>query len=629
MRSCGFIRLVAVRCGIALLSGAILAAAEQLTPAGLPRNQALYVPMRDGVKIAVDVWLPVDLAAGARVPAIIKMTPNWRAVGLVKQTGAMRLLSMTGAIPTEDFNTEEATIIGKAGYAIVYVDTRGTGASFGVKTSPFSFDEIADYGEVVDWITKQPWSNGTLAALGVQYDGTAAELILAACRPAIKAVVPLFSDFDPWGDNIAPGGVVNDWFLKFWQRGSRMLDTNDLVEVAKYRHRDYDLLKRVIYGVKRVDTDSDGVMLASAIKLRAANVDLYKAGHQVEYRDTPFGATGKTFDAVSPIGLKDAIEASKVPMFVWTSWLDAGSARGALARFVEFTNPQIVVIGPWSHESKFDVNPFGPPDAAAKPSKEERYAQYLAFLDDCLKGNATPAREVRYFTMGENAWKTTAVWPPKDVSMQRWYFEADSALSTTAPTAADGADVYSITFDATTGASNRWHTQADGDDVIYPDRATEDKKLLTYTSGPLDRAVEITGHPVVTLFAASTATDGAFYVYLEMIAPDGRVIYVTEGMLRAVHRKVSADAPPHAVFGPNHTFKHADAQPLEPGQVAEIGFDLLPTSVRILQGYRLRVSVAGHDASGFTRYPVEGDPVISLARNTQHASCIDLPIIAR
>jgi hypothetical protein len=55
--------------------------------------------------------------------------------------------------------------------------------------------------------------------------------------------------------------------------------------------------------------------------------------------------------------------------------------------------------------------------------------------------------------------------------------------------------------------------------------------------------VEITGHPVVTLYVTSTAKDGAFYVYLEDVDENGKVTYVTEGQLRPLHRKVSNEIP--------------------------------------------------------------------------------------
>ena len=150
---------------------------------------------------------------------------------------------------------------------------------------------------------------------------------------------------------------------------------------------------------------------------------------------------------------------------------------------------------------------------------------------------------------------------------------------TTKPTNREGADRYTVDFEATTGTTNRWATNNTGEDVRYPSRRTADRRLLTYTSLPLPDDIEITGQPRVALNVGSTHSDGAFFVYLEDVAPDGTVRYLTEAELRALHRKVSNEDPPYRVVGPYHSFKQKDALPLVPGQIAEIGFELMPVSV--------------------------------------------------
>jgi hypothetical protein len=139
--------------------------------------------------------------------------------------------------------------------------------------------------------------------------------------------------------------------------------------------------------------------------------------------------------------------------------------------------------------------------------------------------------------------------------------------------------------------------------------------------------MEITGHVVVHLWVRSTHEDGAFYVYLDAEAPDGRVVYLTDGQLRALHRKLSPEEPPYRTWEPYHSFERADGAPLVPGEVAELRFGLQPTSVRIPEGWRLRVSIAGHDADTFARIPAEGDPVIAVERNLIHASYLELPVV--
>ena len=182
---------------------------------------------------------------------------------------------------------------------------------------------------------------------------------------------------------------------------------------------------------------------------------------------------------------------------------------------------------------------------------------------------------------------------------------------------------------ATTGDATRWHTGLMRTDVVYPDRAEEDEKLLTYTSAPMETDVEITGNPIITLYVASTETDSTFHVYLEDVAPDGRVTYITEGIMRAIHRQVSGEEPLYTSSGPYHSFERADATPLMAGKVTEICFNLYATSVLIKKGHRIRIAVAGHDGSMFARYPAEGTPVLTMQRNTVHPSHVELPMIVR
>ncbi len=110
------------------------------------------------------------------------------------------------------------------------------------------------------------------------------------------------------------------------------------------------------------------------------------------------------------------------------------------------------------------------------------------------------------------------------------------------------------------------------------------------------------------------------------LAPGGQVTYITEGMLRAINRRVSQAEPSYVQWGPYHTLARGDAMPLVPGQVSEISFNLYATSVLIRQGHRIRIAIAGTDASTFARYPVEGTPTFTVQRNAVYASCIVLPM---
>jgi putative CocE/NonD family hydrolase len=372
---------------------------------------------------------------------------------------------------------------------------------------------------------------------------------------------------------------------------------------------------------------------ADAIAVRKNIPGVWESLQQITFRDDrPPAWRGWSMDDWGIHHWAAQVEASKTPMLSWGGWMDAGTADGVLRRFMTLSNPQRVFVGPWNHGGGSHASPFLPPDAPTDPPERQQDLEDLCFLDGVLgrNGAAHPAGKfLVYYTMGEERWKTTREWPIAGTQPQRWYLAGGNTLSTTAPSGATGADSYRVDFEATTGKTNRWATQADGRDVVYADRAEQDQRLLTYTSAPLGADAEFTGHPSVTLYVSSTHTDGAVFVYVEDVAPDGTVRYLTEGMLRAIHRGRSTEPPPYRVLGPYHSFKRKDAMPLVPGETAELSFELMPTSVLVRRGHRVRIAIAGADRDTFRRIPDAGDPVLTIARNRQHASFLELPAVPR
>jgi predicted acyl esterase len=107
----------------------------------------------------------------------------------------------------------------------------------------------------------------------------------------------------------------------------------------------------------------------------------------------------------------------------------------------------------------------------------------------------------------------------------------------------------------------------------------------------------------------------------------GKVIYITEGELRLIHRKISEEEPPYKTMVPYHSFRQKDAMPMVPGEITEISFGFLPTSVLIRKGHKIRVAIAGADKDTFDRYPSEGTPTYIIQRNKKYTSFIDIPVI--
>src|SRR5262245_62969462 len=158
--------------------------------------RSLYVTMRDGCRLALDVYLPQSTASSdaprSRLPTLLILTPYYRRFKLRPGTPA---------------TTEPSPNAGKwrdlfvpRGYAVVVCDVRGTGASFGMRDSFRSPVERDDYREIADWIVAQPWSDGSIGATGISYVGAAADFLASTGHPAVKAIAPLFAVWDTYSD---------------------------------------------------------------------------------------------------------------------------------------------------------------------------------------------------------------------------------------------------------------------------------------------------------------------------------------------------------------------------------------------------------------------------------------------
>jgi putative CocE/NonD family hydrolase len=596
---------------------------EEMTPAGIHQETSQYVKMRDGVEIAVTVDLPKDLKIGERVPVLMRTSRYWRAPQIgwtLRMLVALHLVRLP-----EQLEDQQAAYFNQRRFVVLVVDARGSGASGGSRAMEWSPDEIADMGEIAAWAAHQPWSNGQVGSFGISYDGNAAELAAVTNQPAIRAVMPLYDNFDVlWA--IQSGGVTQTRLLQEWSDVVAAMDRNDVCGAEEDKGWDCFRDRLMTPGVRPVDGDPHGKHLAELVR-QHHNVNVANAVSKIEFRDDRVGAFH--LDEISPSGLRARIEASRVPMMVWAGWLDGGGGENALTRYANFSNPQVVIIGPLSHGGGFDVDPFAETHTPPIPSIEEQFKIEADFFDQVLRNDAPQAVEssIQYYTMGERRWHTTKTWPPAGLSEERLYFREHSALNAEPPSTRDASDSYIVDFTASSGNQNIWATGVGGGDVVYPDRVAEDNKLLAYTSAPLETDVEITGSPVVTLEMSSTTSDGAIHGYLEDVSPDGRVAYLDEGILRIIDRKeVDPKSLPYVPLGPPHSFLRKDAEPLTPGEPARIRFSLYPTSVLLRKGHRIRIALAGADASVFERYPPVGTPTWTVYREPGRTSFVDLPV---
>jgi uncharacterized protein len=596
---------------------------EEMLSGNVKRNSAVYVKMSDGVQIAVDIWLPSHMKAGERMPVLTMTTRYWRA----QQVGWLQRALYGLGLGKDGLATGKfVDFMNKRGFAILKVDARGTGASGGNRLGEWAPDEVKDFGEVARWASTQPWSNGSVGAVGGSYEGNTAELYASTGEPSIKAVAPLYNDFDPTLHNSNPGGVFNTGFISIWGNATAAMDRNDICTLAETPGLMCTFTKWMVPGVKPVDSDASGEQLAEILRTRKSN-NVLNGLTGVEYRDDPFkDGGGISLASVSPFSKKEAFEKHQVPMMVWSSWMDAATTDGTLSRYLTFDTPQVAYIGAYSHGGRHDTDPTMPVDTQSAPASEKQWATIADFFDTYLRGGspAAPKRMINYFTMGARTWQQTTVWPPIGTTKQLLYF-GDNASLTASQTGA-ASDQYAVDFTAATGKLTRWATQMGGGDVIYPDRRDADKKLLNYTSAPVPAPMTITGTPVVTAYLSTTATDGVVIAYLEDVAPDGRVTYITEGVLRLTNRKETDANLPYVTLGVNRSFRRADALPVTPGEVMHVRVPLYATSIQIKVGHRLRIALAGAADGQFDRTPKTGAVTWTLYRDAKRPSGVELPI---
>lgn len=385
-------------------------------------------------------------------------------------------------------------------------------------------------------------------------------------------------------------------------------------------------------GVMPVDEDRDRSLLNQALQAHSGNTSVYQTAFTMEYRDLVHPAIQASIDDMAISRCLEQVEQSGAAIFGWGSWMDAGTANAALRRFATLQNAQRVVIGAWEHGGQCSADPFLPPSHPVSPPLPAQWAEMIHFYDAYLKdadNGVCGESVVHYYTLGKETWQRSSTWPPAGVQKQSWYLAEGGRLLPERPIDPAAQDVYTVDYQATTGDRNRWWELSGAlrQTVEYHDREAAAQHLLVYHTPPLERDLEIAGSVVITAYLSCSEPDAALFAYLEDVDPSGRVVYLTEGQLRLVHRRLAANDGPYHCDGPYHSFRLEDSQPMVPGEIELLSFALLPVSAWIGSGHRLRLGFAGHDQGTFLRYPAEGTPVLAFQRSRDYPSHIELPVI--
>ncbi len=578
----------------------------------VPHPVSRYLTMPDGCRLAIDIYLPQGGDAQERTwPTILILTPYCRRFEMAPD-------ATTEACPGT-FRYRDMFV--PRGYAVVVVDTRGSGASFGTRDSFRSPRERDDYPVIVDWVISQPWSDGNVGATGISYLGAASDFLASTGHPAVKAIAPLFAVWDTYSDNYYPGGILIKKLAKVY---------DDLMVALDHDQR--DLRRTFAYyadpnleGPAPVDEDEDGSLCRAAVREHLANFRQPDFMSEFKFRDDTL-PYDKTFTSAKfgPYNYVDGVR-EDVAVYAVSGWYDgAGYANGTISRYLTLPNrKKYLLLGPWDHGARVNVSPWR--DGVAPQFNV--FAEVLRFFDEHLAGKKTGLADespIHFFTEHEEVWRESKTWPPITASRQ-FHLSNAQALAADAVLGA-GSDAYQVDFGLGTGEQTRYERIAGIDTTTYyTDWQEREVRMLSYTSVPLTEGIELSGHAIASLWVSSSEPDAALFVYLSEVEADGTVRYVTEGLLRALLRKESPCPQNYKTTWPYRSFTRADAEPMPIGKPELLRVPLLPVSWAFSKGSRIRLSIAGADADHCGQIPHGRPPKLGVYWGGELGSKLEMP----
>ncbi len=509
----------------------------------------VMVPMRDGVRLATDVYRP---DRPGKYPVIMSRIPYGTDSKMYKRVGKY---------------------FARNDYILLAQDTRGIENSEGYWW-PLVY-EIDDGHDTVDWIAEQPWYNGKLGTLGGSYFGYT-QWEAALDNPEIDCMVPIFTSPSIFGI-IFNGGAMEYIMVEGWLAGmdAQVTDSewNPDLETGFYN--------APMRKAKSLDVDEmkKTPEKYSPMALLEHPGDIYT---QAQLNFSPYY---KTVSAPSLLisGWFDQFEQPQLNDFIAIRAEGKGDAKKTR-----------LIVGPWTHglpASKVEGSKF--------KSIKNFLHEHLAWYDYWLKGIENGVMDeapVKIFVMGENVWRDEQEWPLARTQYTDYYIHSngnaglypgsDGVLSLDAPTTKEPADKYAYdpndpmptkggTFQPFTGIPAGSFDQAE-----YLPR----QDVLLYTTPPLTQGVEVTGQIFVTLYASSSAKDTDFTAMLLDIHPDGKAMYIQDGCIRARYRD-GLD----------------EGKPIVPGQVYEYTIDLWSTSNYFKPGHRIGLEISSSNYPQYDR----------------------------
>ena len=560
-------------------------------------DRKVMMPMRDGVRLATDVYRP---KTPGKVPIIWVRTPY-----------NFNYWDVRNGVPSD--MTAALTAV-KRGYAYVVQNERGhffSEGNYDILGAPRS-----DGDDALSWLAKQPWSSGKVGTVGCSSTAEYQMGIAALGNPAYAAMN--VEGFGAGVGRVAPyfeqgnwyrGGAVQMLFIA-WLYGEqnqvrsmfpRTSSQEDLIRASKafdlaqqlppvdwssaLNHLPEQDIIKAVDGPRGIFADSMPVPTGGAMIKRAPNDPAWYRG-----------------------GLFHDDMKINVPGLWFMSWYDVSVGPNlATYNYVRKTarpdvgNQQWAVIAPTLHCSytrATDNTVVG--ERNVGDARLNYNDLTYDFFDQFLKGVNTGVWDtmpkVRYFTMGLNKWQSSDTWPPRGSQPTTFYLSSggkantlngDGVLTATAP-AADKPDAFS--YDPMNPVpSYGGNVCCTGNAVsggAFDQRKMEAwPDILVYTSEPFTAATEVSGPITPVIYVSSDAKDTDITVKLIDVYPDGTAYNLDETIQRLRYR-------------------NGYDQPLawmEPGKVSKVTLQPLTTSNYFPAGHRLRIEVSSSNFPRFDR----------------------------
>jgi putative CocE/NonD family hydrolase len=528
--------------------------------------------------------------------------------------------------------------------------------------------------------------------IGGSYTGYSQRITAGTAGPALKAIVPMMDPLEGYHAEPYPGGVYLWGFMTAYSEGLTMLNLNYYkLDPARMLLGERDFM---LPAAPVVDEDGDGELWDEVpldLNKNGSFLDdyLYPAdlNDEPQYKDggrrehiyylatldhkknidyhawaqymyfidatPPYPLDKHTVYDFTPSVHVSSIQKKDIAIYNIGGWFDT-FVRGATEWYctMEKTNTSKLLIVPSYHGGGGPYWEYLGEDT--KSLFEKGLPEIMRFFDHYLKdidNGIDKEPPIIIYVMNGGGFRQENEWPLARQVVTEYYFNSGNGLSTSK--SSSGSDKYTADFthDARWGKSkgNRWlATMGQAPDAL-PIRTKLDKKCLTYTTAPLAKDTEVTGHPIVRFWVSSSADYGDFFVYLEDVDEKGEALFVSEGVLRAGFAALvdndemikgggtGIDVLPDLPWQGFESTDYVD-RIFADGNVVELLFDLKPTSWVFRKGHSIRVTIACADWPTFRLHPRLAPfndpedpaniiPIITVYRDAKRPSGITLPVI--